>query len=260
MSKPGLQPERRERQSLGVTWSIGTLICAGALGGMLATAAVVGASWSPFTWYLARASGFTLYLLFWLTVVSGLGMTTKSLGKLGHRGENWQIHRVSTELAFVALVIHMLALALDPTVPLGLVGVLLPFISDVRQPWTDLGIITAWGMVAVAISYGLQRWIGRGGWRALHYLAFPLWFMGLLHGIGGGTDTAIPWGLGLYLATTAVVAFLVLYRLLRAGQRGRHPATHVATIRDREVMLRRVAAYRERCASWSSKTNNSSPS
>jgi predicted ferric reductase len=240
-------------------WAAGTLIVAGAIGGLVAAAARADAPLSPLTWYLARASGFTLYLLFWFTVVSGLGMTTKLLGALGRDGAHWLVHRYATELAFVALVVHILALALDPVVPLGVAGVLLPFVSAVRQPWTDLGIISAWGMLAVAVSYGMRRVLGGTGWRALHYAAFPLWFGGLLHGVGAGSDTGEFWALGVYLPTASVVICLSLYRLLRAGQRGRHPVTHPAAIRDREVMRRRVAAYRERCASLSSKTNASSP-
>lgn len=253
-------PDRQRRASSGLIWSIGTMIVAAGFAGMLAATVVTGAAWSPLTWYLARASGFSLYLLLWLSVVSGLGMTTKVLGWFGRNGENWHVHRLATEVGFVALVVHMLALALDSTVPLGVVGVLVPFTSQVRQPWTDLGIVTAWGMLGVTLSYGMQRWIGRRGWRALHYLTFPLWFGGLVHGVGSGSDSGSLWGMALYLATTAVVLFLLFYRLLRAGQRGRHPVTHPAAIRDREVMLRRVAAYRERCASLSSKTNVNSPS
>jgi sulfoxide reductase heme-binding subunit YedZ len=231
----------------------------GALAGLTAGAALSGASLSPLTWYLARASGFTLYLLFWFTVVSGLGMTTKLLGFLGRDGEAWHIHRFATELSIVALVVHVMSLALDPTVPLNAAGVLLPFISDIRQPWTDLGIMTAWGMLGVSVSYGMRHILGWRGWRALHYAAFPLWVSGLLHGLGAGSDSHQLWALGMYLATTAVVAYLSLYRMLRAGQRGRHATTHPAVIRDREVMRRRVAVYREQCASLSSKMKSNSP-
>lgn len=196
----------------------------GALGlaALLGLFSLLGLPASPLTWYVARASGFTLYLLFWLSVVSGLGLTTSLLDSFGGRPSIWLSHRFATELAFSFLGLHMLSLAADTSVALGFRGVLLPFSSDVRQPWTDLGIITAGGMVVLAMSFGLRRFIGRIGWRLLHFGAFPLWLMGLAHGIGAGSDSDRPWAITLYLASAGVVVFLSLYRLLTA--RGRKPA------------------------------------
>jgi sulfoxide reductase heme-binding subunit YedZ len=189
------------------------LVVAAGFAGMIAAAALTGTSLSPLVWYLARAAGFTLYLLLWLSVVTGLGLTTKLLNRLARRDELWIIHRVATELAFVFLALHMMALALDPSVALGALGVLLPFTSQVRQPWTDLGILAGWGMIGLAVSFSLRRLLRQRGWRLLHYAAFPLWVVALAHGIGAGSDSGHLWAGFLYLSTTAIVLFLSLYRL-----------------------------------------------
>jgi sulfoxide reductase heme-binding subunit YedZ len=190
------------------------MVAAGILG-FVAGSVLVGSSLSPLTWFLARASGFSLYLLFWLSVVSGLGLTTRLLGRNGGRALVWLGHRFTTELAFVFLALHVLALAFDPTAQLGAAGVLLPFQSDLRQPWTDIGILTAWGLIGITLSFSARRFIGQRGWRLLHYGAFPLWIMGLVHGLGSGSDTIQPWAIAIYLGTTVVVLALSLYRLLR---------------------------------------------
>ena len=211
------QPSPPERDRVrDVTAPIGLIVVAAGVAGMIAAATLTGVSISPLVWYLARAAGFTLYLLLWLSVVTGLGLTTKLLDLIARRDDIWTLHRFTTELAFVFLALHLIVLALDPSVALGALGVLVPFTTNVRQPWTDIGILTGWGMIALALSFSLRRLLGQRGWRLLHYSAFPLWIMALVHGIGAGTDTRQLWALFLYLSTTAVVFFLTVYRLLMA--------------------------------------------
>ena len=193
----------------------GIAMVAAGVAGLIAGSVLVGSSLSPLTWFLARASGFSLYLLFWLTVVTGLGLTTKLFDRATARPLVWLGHRFTTELAFVFLALHVLTLALDPTTQLGAAGVSMPFQSDVRQPWTDIGILTAWGMIGLTLSFSMRRFIGQRGWRLLHYGAFPLWVLGLIHGLGSGSDTIQPWAIAIYIGTALVVLALSLYRLLR---------------------------------------------
>lgn len=215
----------------------------------LVAAAMSGVSISPLTWYVARSAGLATYLLFWLATASGLGMTTKLFSFARFNGEKWEIHRLATELAFVMLAAHLISLALDPTVALGLLGVLIPFVSDVRQPWTDLGIVATYGMIIVGGSFGMRRYIGYHGWRLLHVLAFPMWLIALLHGIGAGSDShAIPVVL-MYIATSSSIVYLTLYRLFTARRRGSGPIAVDTTVQDRDRMRQRIAEYRKRCAS-----------
>lgn len=205
------QPDGRD-----ATAPLALLVATGGTLLIMLLLAVLGLPASPLTWYLARASGFTLYLLFWLSVVSGLGLTTGLLDFLGGRTVLWQAHRFVTELAYAFLAVHMLSLALDPAVSLGLRGVLLPFSSEVRQPWTDLGILTAYGMALVSVSFSLRRLIGPRRWRLLHYATFLFWAMGLVHGLGAGSDSSRPWAILLYIGTGSVILFLTIFRGLRS--------------------------------------------
>ena len=180
---------------------------------MIAT--LTGLSISPVIWYIARASGLTTYLLLWLAVVTGLGLTTRQLGIVGDPGIIMQLHRLATDLAIAGIAIHVLSIAFDPTVEIGMLGVLVPMVSPVRQPWADLGILAAYGLIGIALSFTARRWIGKEGWRALHYLTFGFWAMALAHGIGAGTDTTTIWAVALYILTATSVIFLLTYRILQ---------------------------------------------
>ena len=223
---------------------VGLIVISTAMLGLLVGTATIGTSLSPLTWYLARASGLTLYLLLWLSVVSGLAMTTKHPSMLAGGGKSWLTHHVTSDLAIVMLGLHMLSLAFDPSVPLSLPGVLLPFTSDVRQPWTDLGILAAWGLLAIIGSFAIRGLLGRRGWAILHRLTFPLWAVALAHGIGAGSDSHEIWAAAFYGLTTAAVVYLALYRLLRRRVRGQGPVALPASVRDRATMLARVERYR----------------
>lgn len=184
---------------------------------------VTGHDLSPLTWYLARSSGITLYLLFWLVVVLGLGLTTSALDRLGGRAVIYSLHRFVTELAYAALGLHMGSLALDRFVPFTALDLLVPFHAMNGDLAVGLGVLSAWGLVIVGISFSLRRWIGYRFWRTLHAAAFPLYIAGLAHGIGAGTDSSSSFVLALYAGTLAVVCFLASYRLLRGKQRGGAP-------------------------------------
>jgi sulfoxide reductase heme-binding subunit YedZ len=193
------------------------------IAGLVGYARWFGGPLSPLTWYIIRSSGITLYLLFWLTVMLGLGLTTSALDHFGGRGVIFSLHRFVTELAYAALALHLAALALDEYVPFGPADLFIPFRAMDGDSWVALGVIGAWGYLVIGVSYGFGRIIGYRGWRVLHALAFPLYVIGLLHGLGAGSDRASDWLFGLYFGTFGAVCFLATYRLLRGRQRGGAP-------------------------------------
>ncbi len=198
---------------------------------MLLASALFGWSPSPLSWYLARASGLVLYLLTWLIMVLGLGLTTRLLNTAGGRGLTYSLHAYGFHLWYGFLTLHILSLAIDPTVNFGPRELLVPFASHVREPWTGLGTVTAEVGVILGASFTARRLIGYRAWRAMHWLAFPIYATGLAHGIGAGTDSgSLPIQL-LYLATAASLVFLVAYRVLtrhdRQQPRAMVPASHV---------------------------------
>jgi sulfoxide reductase heme-binding subunit YedZ len=170
-----------------------------------------------------------VYLLLWLAIVTGLGLTTTLLDRWGGRGVIYSVHRFATGLAYGFLWLHLLSLAADPTVQFGPRALFAPFAAPWREPWTGLGVLAGWLTMVIGASFGVRRLIGYRAWRALHWLAFPQYWLALLHGLGAGSDTNAAWARALYLVTGMVVVCLISYRVLRAGTRWRAP--RVTTLR-----------------------------
>jgi hypothetical protein len=215
---------QRASDSWGEVGPLALIAGIGFILGLIFINLATGQSISPLVWYITRSAAMTTYILLWLSVLTGLSLTTKLFGIAGDAGISLAIHRLSTDLALAGVAIHVLTIAVDPTVPIGLFGALVPMVSDVRQPWSDLGILSAWGLVGIALSFPARRWIGKARWRTLHYLTFGFWALALIHGIGAGTDRATIWVMTIYIITTLSIVFMMIYRVLLAQLGpGSHP-------------------------------------
>jgi predicted ferric reductase len=152
-----------------------------------------------------------------------MGLFSGLFGRLGGRGFIMSLHAFATRLAYGLLALHMLSLLIDQTMPFNLSQMLVPFSSSWHEPWTGLGVISAWLLVIIGASFSVRRLIGYRAWRALHALALPLYVVALLHGIGSGSDASTFWVQMMYAATAGTVLFLALFRLFQGNRRLRDP-------------------------------------
>jgi len=206
------------------TYPLALLIASSAVPAALAFAAIyLGTAVSPASWYVARASGLTLYFLLWASAVLGLGMTTGIFDRIGSRAVVYSLHRFVTGLSYGFLSAHLLSLLIDPTVSFGLPQLLVPFNANWGEPWTGFGVVSMYLLAAIAVSSALIRRINYRSWKLLHRLAFPMYMLALGHGIGAGTDTHLGIVSLMYWATAGSLVFLVLVRVLRAGNRTSQP-------------------------------------
>lgn len=229
LPQPAARPEPAGGFAIAVLAGSGLAIAA-----LMLAAAAAGRSISPITWYIARASGITLYLVLWVGMAAGLGLTTGLLDRWVRRGTLISLHAYATHLAYGFLALHLLSLAADPTVRFGGRELLVPFAAGWREPWTGLGVLAGELTVVIGASFAVRQTIGMKAWRALHWLTFPLYALALLHGIGAGSDARQPWASALYLTTGSLVVALSLYRLLRRGARA-EAAVHRTTTSPRPV-------------------------
>lgn len=156
-------------------------------------------------WYLARGSGVVSLIM--LTVVVALGIGTRSGRSFAGlpRLVVASVHRSAGLLALVFLAVHIGTLLFDPYAQLRLVNLVLPFTSAYRPLWVGLGAIALDLMIAIVITSLLRERIGRGVWKAVHWLAYALWPVALAHGLGAGSDRSTIWLLGIDTACVLVV-------------------------------------------------------
>lgn len=164
-------------------------------------------------WYLARSSGFLAYLFAWGSVVWGLLMSTRVI-PTADRGTLYILHRLLGLGSLVFLGVHLTTLFLDPWAKFSIKDLIVPFAADYRPFWMSCGIVAAYLLVAIAVTSIVQSRLPRVVWRGIHYLSFLTFALGLMHGVGSGTDTRQIWATVIYATTATIVAALCLRRIL----------------------------------------------
>ncbi len=192
----------------------------------------------PTFWLLARASGLTAYALLTSSVVAGLTVKSRPLGRRIKAAVATDLHRFLALLGLGAVALHGATLALDSTVHMSPAALLVPGLSPYRPLATGIGVLAAELMALVYVSFALRRRIGVRNWRRLHYVTFGVFGAATVHGLTAGTDR---WAFGLYASSVAAVVALTAWRVLTTTRQG---GAHVPD-RDRSVALQRNGLVRE---------------
>ena len=168
---------------------------------------------APVAWYVARAAGLVAFGILTLSVWLGLAMSTKLLGtKRQKHLFGWHQTLAWTGLSMLGL--HAGALLFDPTLHFGLTSVLVPFASTWRPGAVAAGVVAGWLTLMIATSFRMRKWIGKKGWRRLHYASFAAFVLSLGHALTAGTDLRGVGGPALAAITAGPVIWLVFVRLL----------------------------------------------
>ena len=188
--------------------------------------------WESVTWNVARAGGFTSYILLTLAVLVGLALSTQLQSpSRWPRIINSELHNFLTLLGTIFLGVHVLAVIIDPYTHFGLNEVLIPLASHYRPEWMALGIVGLYLGIAIGISTLLRKHIGYKWWRRLHVLTLGIFVLATIHGLGTGSDTQTPWALGIYLVSTILVGTLLCKRIFFSKPKNKHvPVRQAAPI------------------------------
>src|SRR5260221_3231931 len=154
---------------------------------------------SNLSWYVARSSGIVAWALIVATIVWGLLLATKVLGR--RPGPAWllSLHRYLGALAVVFVGVHVGAVLLDTYTNFGITNVLVPFTGS----WHPLAV--AWGIVglyllpAIEITSLPRSRISKRAWHTVHLLSYFLFATTTVHMLSAGTDAKA------LLASTAAV-------------------------------------------------------
>ena len=168
----------------------------------------------PTFWLLARAGGFTAYILLTLSVLAGIAVKTRPFGKSVRPAAQTDTHRVLAMAGLGALCLHAVALVLDRTVKIPVHALFVPLASPYRPIAVAFGVLAAELMILVYASFSQRKRIGARNWRRLHWATYAVFAGATAHGLAAGTDTTKPWAVSLYLAAIGAVAGASAWRWL----------------------------------------------
>ncbi|HEY8645208.1 MAG TPA: ferric reductase-like transmembrane domain-containing protein [Gaiellaceae bacterium] len=177
----------------------------------------------PTFWLLARASGLAAYVLLTLSVLAGLVLKARPVGRL--RAANvMEVHKTLALTGVGALILHAASLVLDTTVKVSLAALVVPGLVTYRPAAVAAGVVAGWLFAVVTASFWLRKRIGVRMWRRLHWFTYALFALATVHGITAGTDATQPWARGLYLGALGSVVAATAWRALVPPARKERPA------------------------------------
>ena len=175
-------------------------------------------------WYADRGTGAVAMVLLTATVVLGMGTTVRWKSPVWPRYISVPLHQNISLLIVCFLVVHIATAILDPFAKLGLKDALVPFSSWYRPLWLGLGVVASELVAALVVTSLLRKHISFKVWRFIHWSAYAAWPLGLLHGLGTGTDARMAWFLWAQaMAVLATWLALVFWRLSFGWPRHRWP-------------------------------------
>lgn len=195
-------------------------------GSLLAAGAATQPSWF---WYATRGLGAATLVVLTCSVVLGIVTATRWVGESTPGFVAADVHRNLSLLALALLFTHIATTVMDPYAHISVRDVILPFGAQYRPIWLGLGVAAADVMIAIVITSLLRSRIGPRAWRFIHWGAYASWPMGVIHGLGTGSDARSPWLIGVVVACIAAV-LLALVQRLREGQPSTVPIRVAATL------------------------------
>lgn len=166
------------------------------------------------SWYMIRSSGIVAYILFGLSSISGLLMSSMLIKKIIPTPLLYQLHQASSWIGLGLAGLHALLLLFDNYFTFTVANVVVPFTAPYQPIWVGLGIIAWYMMALVTTSFSFRKQIGQKNWRRLHYLTFIGFILMTLHGIVAGSDSSTVVMMSLYAGMGGTVLFLTLFRIL----------------------------------------------
>ena len=167
-------------------------------------------------WYVARAGGLVSWYLLAASVIWGLLLSSKMLGRIGNRRWLLDLHRFLGGLGVIFVGVHLTGILLDTYVDFGLREVLIPFTSTWRPGAVAWGIVAFYVLIAVELTSLVRKRIPRKLWRVVHFGSFGLFVMATVHLLTAGTDATNPIVRWSTVVAVGTVTFLTCYRILMA--------------------------------------------
>lgn len=180
-------------------------------------------------WFVTRSTGIITWALATASVLWGLAVTSKPLGKKPSPAWMLDLHRFLGALTVLFLAGHVGALVADNYTNWTAADLAVPYATAWKPGAVAWGIVAAWLLVAVEVSSLFLRHLPRVWWRRLHLAGYVVFAASTAHFLTAGTDRenlALRAAVG---ASVGAVAFLTVFRVRQARRkRAGKQATPVA--------------------------------
>lgn len=164
-------------------------------------------------WYATRGAGMATLVLLTASLVLGIATSSRWGSARTPRFVVASWHRSLSLLALALLLVHIVSTVLDPFAQISPRDAVVPFGASYRPVWLGLGVLAAELLVLVALTSLVRARIGPRLWRALHWLAYAVWPVAVVHGLGTGSDAQMSWMIGLTCACVTAVVLALVWRL-----------------------------------------------
>ena len=180
-------------------------------------------------WYVARASGLVAWLLAIASILWGLALSTRALGKRPRAPWLLDLHRFLGGATIVLTLVHVGALIADSYVTFDVVDVLVPWASEWRTTAVAWGVIAFWLLVAIQVTSLFTKRLPKRIWRGVHLSSYVVAILATVHGLAAGADAEHPLVVLAWPLASAAIIFFTAYRAIGPGRRGDAPARVPAT-------------------------------
>ena len=172
------------------------------------------------SWYVARAGGFLAWALSAFSILWGLLISSRALGKRISGPRLLDLHRFIGGLSVVFVAVHILGLRVHhfQGVRFGFRELFVPMASSWHPGAVAYGIVAMYLLIAVEITSLLREKLPDALWRRLHYSGFVVFLLGSIHALKVGTDVQNPVIWWPSAVVCAAVVGLAVTRAMAAAQ------------------------------------------
>jgi sulfoxide reductase heme-binding subunit YedZ len=166
-------------------------------------------------WYATRGAGVVSLVLLTGVVVLGIVSAMRWQTSSWPRFLTIGFHRNLALTTLIFLAIHVVTAVVDPFTALGWEAAIVPFSSPYRRLWLGLGVVAIYLLLAIVVTSLMRPLFGPRVWRMVHWLAYAMWPVALIHSIGTGTDPRFAWMLAIEAVCVGCVVAAVAWRVSR---------------------------------------------
>jgi len=169
-------------------------------------------------WYATRAAGILAWFAACLSVLVGVLMSSRFLGRRPTLPWLTDLHRFFAGMSLFFVALHMVTLWADDFVSFSWRELVIPWEAEVRglsRLALAMGVVAAWVMALVELTSLVKRQLPPRLWHGVHLGSYGVVVLSTIHAWMVGSDPTNPLLFSFSVSMLAAVGFVTLVRVLR---------------------------------------------